>query len=168
MAEKLNSLKDLLEHEIKDLYSAEKQLIEALPKMAKAASDEKLRKAFEDHLNETKNHKERLDKVAKISGFDPSGETCAAMKGLVKEGDDMIKMKADEDVKDAGLIASAQRVEHYEMAGYGTAHKFAQQLNMKDVAQLLDETLKEEKAADAKLNKIAIERINLEAKKEKS
>lgn len=168
MAEKLKSLEDLLQHEIKDLYSAEKQLIDALPKMAEAASNEKLKKAFKEHLEETKQQKERLEKAAKTLGFDPSGETCNAMKSLIKEGEEMIKMKADEDVKDAGLIASAQRVEHYEMAGYGAAQKFAQQLQQKEVFQLLEETLKEEKEADKKLNSIAVERVNLDAEKRKS
>ena len=164
-SEKLNSLKDLLEHEIKDLYSAESQLIEALPEMAKAASNEKLKQAFEDHLKETQNQLERLEQVAKAMDIDPKGETCAAMKGLIKEGKDMIKLKGEANVKDAGLIASAQRVEHYEMAGYGAAHTYAQQLNLSDAAKLLQETLEEEKKADTKLNKIALENINKKAEK---
>lgn len=164
-SEKLNSLKDLLEHEIKDLYSAETQLIDALPEMANAAFNDKLKKAFEAHLEETKQQLERLNQVAKMMDIDPSGETCAAMKGLVKEGKDMIKMKGEENVKDAGLIASAQRIEHYEMAGYGAAHAYAQQLDLKDAAKLLEETLKEEKNTDAKLNKIALASINKKAEK---
>lgn len=164
-SEKLNSLKDLLEHEIKDLYSAETQLIDALPEMAKAAANDKLKKAFETHLEETKQQLERLNQVAKMMDMDPSGETCAAMKGLVKEGKDMIKMKGEENVKDAGLIASAQRIEHYEMAGYGAAHAYAQQLGLQDAAKLLEETLKEEKSTDTKLNKIALASINKKAEK---
>lgn len=164
-SEKLNSLKDLLEHEVKDLYSAETQLIDALPEMAKAASSDKLKKAFETHLEETKQQLERLNKVAKMMDMDPSGETCAAMKGLIKEGKDMIKMKGEENVKDAGLIASAQRIEHYEIAGYGAAHAYAQQLNLQDAAKLLEETLKEEKNTDTKLNKIALASINKKAEK---
>ena len=164
-SEKLNSLQDLLEHEIKDLYSAETQLIDALPLMAKSAASDKLKKAFEDHLKETENQLERLKEVAKIVDMDPTGETCAAMKGLIKEGKDMMKMKGEDNVKDAGLIASAQRIEHYEMAGYGAAHAYAQQLDMKDVAKLLEETLKEEKSADTKLNKIALSNINKKAEK---
>src|SRR5690606_33764424 len=140
-SEKLNSLKDLLEHEIKDLYSAESQLIDALPEMAKAAFNSKLKKAFEDHLKETEEQLERIKEVAELLDMDPTGETCAAMKGLIKEGKDMIKMKGEESVKDAGLIASAQRVEHYEMAGYGAAHTYAEQLGLKDAAKLLQKTL---------------------------
>jgi ferritin-like metal-binding protein YciE len=164
-SERLNSLQDLLEHEIKDLYSAETQLIDALPEMAKAASNPKLKKAFEDHLRETENQLERLNQVAKTLKLDPKGETCAAMKGLIKEGKDMIKMKGEENVKDAGLIASAQRIEHYEIAGYGAAHTYAQQLDFKDAAKLLEETLKEEKNTDTKLNKLALANINKKAEK---
>ncbi len=164
-SEKLNSLQDLLEHELKDLYSAETQLIDALPLMAKAAINEKLKKAFEDHLKETEIQLERLEQVAEILGIDPKGETCAAMKGLIKEGKDMMKMKGEDNVKDAGLIASAQRIEHYEMAGYGAANAYAQQLDMKDVAKLLEQTLKEEKNADTKLNKLALSNINKKAEK---
>ena len=164
-SEKLNSLQDLLEHELKDLYSAETQLLDALPLMAKAAVNEKLKKAFEDHLKETETQLERLEQVAEILGIDPKGETCAAMKGLIKEGKDMMKMKGEDNVKDAGLIASAQRIEHYEMAGYGAAHAYAQQLDMKDAAKLLEQTLKEEKNADTKLNKLALSNINKKAEK---
>ncbi len=164
-SEKLNSLQDLLEHELKDLYSAETQLLDALPLMAKAAVNEKLKKAFEDHLKETETQLERLEQVAEMVGIDPKGETCAAMKGLIKEGKDMMKMKGEDNVKDAGLIASAQRIEHYEMAGYGAAHAYAQQLDMKDAAKLLEQTLKEEKNADTKLNKLALSNINKKAEK---
>ena len=163
MSEKLMNLRDLLEHEIKDLYSAETQLIAALPKMAKKAGNDKLKKAIEDHLEETKQQKERLDKVAKKLKMDPSGETCKAMKGLIKEGEDMMKMEADDDVRDAGLIASAQRVEHYEISGYGTAAHFARRLGMDDVADILEETLNEEKKADQKLNRIAKSTVNEKA-----
>ena len=163
MADKLKNLEDLLQHEIKDLYSAETQLIDALPKMAKKVNSAKLKKALEDHLEETKKQKERLDKVAKKMKFDPSGETCKAMKGLIKEGEDMMKMDAEDDVKDAGIIASAQRVEHYEMAGYGTAAHYAERLGLKEVAALLNETLDEEKKADKKLNKIAKKSVNQKA-----
>lgn len=164
-SEKLNSLKDLLEHEVQDLYSAETQLIDALPEMAKAASNSKLKQCFEDHLKETQKQLERLQQVAEMMEIDPQGKTCAAMKGLVKESKDMIKMEGEEDVKDAGLIAAAQRVEHYEMAGYGAAHTYAQQLDLKDAAKLLQETLDEEKKADTKLNKIALNNINKKAEK---
>lgn len=164
-SEKLNSLKDLLEHELKDLYSAETQLIDALPEMAKAASSSKLKQCFEDHLKETEKQLERLQQIAEMMEIDPSGETCPAMKGLVKESKELIKMQGEDSVKDAGLIAAAQRVEHYEMAGYGAAHTYAQQLDMKDAAKLLKETLEEEKKADTKLNKIALENVNKKAEK---
>lgn len=165
MSNKLKTLEDLFEHELKDLYSAETQLISALPELAKAASNKALKKAFEDHLKETEKQLERLKEVASAMEIDPEGETCAAMKGLIKEGQDMIKMKAEDSVKDAGLIACAQRVEHYEIAGYGTARTLAEQLNKTEAVSLLEKTLNEEKKADEKLNKLAIEKINLKAQK---
>ncbi len=164
-SDKLKSLKDLFEHEIKDLYSAETQLSEALPKMAEKASDSKLKKAFESHLEETKKQKERIEKIGEICNISVKGEKCEAMAGLIKEGEEMLKMDAESDVKDAGLIAAAQRVEHYEMAGYGTAHHYAKRLGLDEVAGLLEETLNEEKAADEKLNKIAIDSVNEKAQK---
>lgn len=162
MAEKLKDLKDLLEHELKDLYSAENQITKALPKLAKAAKSKKLKDAFELHLEQTKKQIERLTKVAKDIDVDIKGEECDAMKGLVKEGEEMIKQNAEDAVHDAGLIASAQRVEHYEIAGYGTVVRYLQMLNHKDAAKLLSETLKEEKETDKKLSQLA-EEINAEA-----
>ncbi len=162
MTSKLNDLKDLLQHELKDLYSAENQLTEALPKMAKAANNSKLKNAFESHLDQTRNQIKRLEKISSDLKVDIKGGTCEAMKGLVKEGEQMIKAKADGDVHDAGLIAAAQRVEHYEIAGYGTAVRYLQMLRMDDAAKLLSETLDEEKETDVKLTKIA-EEINVEA-----
>lgn len=162
MANKLNDLKDLLQYELKDLYSAENQLSKALPKMAKSAKNEKLRTAFEHHLEETKNQIKRLEQVSKDIKVDIKGEDCEAMKGLVKEGEEMMKEDAKDAVHDAGLIASAQRVEHYEIAGYGTVVRYLEMLNMKDAAKLMEETLKEEKETDKKLTKLA-EEINAEA-----
>ncbi len=162
MANKLNDLKDLLEHELKDLYSAENQVSNALPKLAKSAKNKKLRTAFEQHLEQTKNQIKRLEQVAKDIKVDIKGEECKAMKGLVKEGEDMMKEDAADSVLDAGLIASAQRVEHYEIAGYGTVVRYLEMLNLKDAAKLMEETLKEEKETDKKLSKIA-EEINAEA-----
>lgn len=159
----LKTLRDLLEHEIQDLYSAETQLIEALPKMAAKAQDAELKKAFKNHLEETKKQKERLEKVAEHLEIKPKGETCQAMKGLIKEGEKMIHEDADADVKDAGLIGCAQRVEHYEIAGYGTARYYALMLGLKEVEKLLSATLKEEKGADKTLNDLAINRLNAEA-----
>lgn len=160
---KLNTLNDLLHHELKDLYSAENQLLKALPKMAKAASNAELAAGFETHLEETKGQVERLNKIADILGIKLAGHKCKAMEGLVDEGSELISEDADPSVKDAGLIGAAQRVEHYEMAGYGTAAAFARKLGHEDVASLLDETLEEEKATDAKLTKLAETAVNAEA-----
>ncbi len=159
----LNTLQDLFEHELKDLYSAEKQLIAALPRMAKTASNEQLRKAFESHLKETEGHKERLEKIGEILDAKLTGHTCAAMKGLVEEAKDMIAEDAPDEVKDVGLIAQAQRVEHYEISGYGTARALAERLGHAEVVKLLEKTLQEEKNADVKLTKLALGGINDEA-----
>ncbi len=160
MSVKIQDLQSLLVHEVKDLYSAETQLVEALPKMAKAAHDRKLRSAFDKHLTETKAHVKRLEQVSEQLGFKPTGQKCSGMEGLVEEGSDMIDEDAPPDVKDAGLIAAAQRVEHYEIAGYGTARTFAQRLGMDDIASALGETLEEEKAADIALTELAVSGIN--------
>lgn len=163
MSKQLNTLKDLLISQVKDLYSAETQIIAAVPKMIKNTSHEKLKKALEDHLEETKTQKERLDKIAKHLKIEIEGETCHAIKGIIKEASEWMKKDADSDVMDAGIIANAQRVEHYEIAGYGTAHQFAEQLGLTQVAELLAETLKEEKSADKKLTKIAVSTVNVDA-----
>lgn len=162
--EKLPTMEDLLHHELADLYSAESQLIEALPKMAEAATDASLRSAFTEHLEETKRQRDRLRQIAQTMSIEIDNHTCEAMAGLVKEGQEIIKSEADPSVKDAGLIGAAQRVEHYEMAGYGTARAIAQELGHQSIADLLDETLQEEKNADKKLNDIAINRVNQKAK----
>jgi ferritin-like metal-binding protein YciE len=151
----MESLKDLFEHQLKDLYSAEKQLIDALPDMAEKATHPELKKAFREHLEETKEHKKRLEEVCNELGVDPSGETCKAMQGLIKEGKDMMKEKASDEVMDAGLIADAQRVEHYEIAGYGTVCSFAESLGHSDIKEKLGKTLEEEKEADEKLLKLS-------------
>jgi ferritin-like metal-binding protein YciE len=163
MANNMNSLKDLFVHELRDLYSAETQLTDALPKMKEKASDEKLKHAFESHLEETRNQKERLERIAQMMDIDIKGEECQAMKGLISEGEEILNLNADAEVRDAGLIAAAQRVEHYEMAGYGTARHFAKRLGLNDAVSLLEETLNEEKSADQKLNDIAISRVNEKA-----
>ena len=160
---KLNTLEDLLVDQLKDLYNAENQLVKALPKMAKAAFSEDLKQAFEGHLEETKGHVERLEKVFELLGLKARGKTCEAMKGLVKEGGEMISEDAEDSVKDAGLIAAAQRVEHYEIAGYGCVRTFARQLGHDEAARLLEETLNEEKGADEKLTAIAEGMVNVEA-----
>lgn len=159
----MRELKDLLEHEVKDLYSAEKQLLEALPKMVKASSNPELQKAFSDHLEETKGQFDRIQKVCDLMEINPGNAKCDAMAGLIEEGEDMVKEDATASVKDAGLIAAAQRVEHYEIAGYGTAHHFASALDLSEVASLLEQTLNQEKSADATLNKLAKSSINQKA-----
>ena len=159
----MRNLEDLFEHQLKDLYSAETQLIAALPKMAKAANDPKLREAFEGHLEETKTHKKRLQEVCDDLDIKPTGEECKAMKGLIKEAQSMIEEDAEKEVKDAGLIADAQRVEHYEISGYGTLVRFAKELGHKDIAKKLQKTLDEEYKADEKLNKMAEKRLNKKA-----
>jgi len=160
---KLNSLEELFVEQMKDMYNAENQLIKALPKMAKAASSQELRSAFESHLEETRRHAERLEQVFEMFGQKVKGKTCDAMKGLVQEGSEMISEDGDPSVKDAGLIAAAQRVEHYEMAGYGCLRTWAQQLGKFEAARLLEETLNEEKHADEKLNSIAEGMVNMQA-----
>ena len=162
---KLDTLRDLFVDELKDLYSAERQLLKALPKMAKAASSAELKRAFESHLKETTVQVERLDQV--FAGLDasPKGKKCKAMEGLVEEGADWIEEDAEPDVMDAGLIAAAQRVEHYEIAGYGCVRTYAQLLGETKAATLLQKTLDEEGAADKKLTQLA-ERINVEANEE--
>jgi ferritin-like metal-binding protein YciE len=151
----LNSLNDVLVEQIADLQSAEQQLISALPKMAQAASDGQLREAFQTHLEETRGHAERLTKVVGMLGGSVPAEECQAMKGLIAEGEDVINATGDPAAKDAALIAAAQRVEHYEIAAYGTARTLSDQLGMGDAAGLLDQTLNEESHADELLNKLA-------------
>jgi ferritin-like metal-binding protein YciE len=152
---KLTSLNVLLVQEIKDLYSAENQLVKALPKMAKAATDAALKAGFKAHLEETKVHAERLDQIATILGVSPKGKACNAMKGLVEEGAETIEEEGDPVIKDLALIAAAQRVEHYEISGYGTARAIAETLKLDDVVDLLQLTLEEESAADLILTRLA-------------
>ena len=159
---KLDTLRDLFVDELKDLYSAEQQLLKALPKMSKAATAKQLKAAFDSHLKETVGQVERLEQVFESLEISPKGKKCKAMEGLVKEGADLMKEDADPDVMDAGLIAAAQRVEHYEMAGYGCVRTYAQLLGETEAASLLQETLDEEGAADKKLTQIA-EKINIDA-----
>lgn len=159
----LKSLQDLFIHELRDIYSAENQLTKALPKMAKAASTDDLRSAFEMHLEETQNHVTRLDQIFESLGVSSRGPKCKGMEGLIEEGSEMMKEKAEPMVSDAGLITAAQRVEHYEIAAYGGARTFAQMLGMNDAAQLLQQTLDEEKRADEKLTTIAEGWINQSA-----
>lgn len=152
---KLTNIQELLVHQIKDLYSAETQLVQALPKLAKAATDPTLKEGFETHLEETKVHVERLEQVAELLGATPRGKSCAAMKGLVEEGEETIKEDAETTIKDLALIAAAQKVEHYEISGYGSARALAEALGNDDVADLLQATLDEESATDEKLTDAA-------------
>ena len=161
---KLETLQDLYFHELKDLLSAEKQLIKALPKMAKAASNEKLAEGFKLHLEQTKEHANRLEQI--LSSHNQStrvSSKCKAMQGLIEEGADLIEEEADEEVRDAGLIAAAQRVEHYEIAGYGCARTYAELLGDKEGVKLLQTTLNEEGDTDKKLTKLAVGSINVAA-----
>ncbi|HZF07788.1 MAG TPA: ferritin-like domain-containing protein [Thermoanaerobaculia bacterium] len=160
---KLESLKDLYLEQLKDLYSAETQIVDALPKMADAAHAPELKNAFREHLNQTQQHVDRLKQIFRKLGESPKGETCEGMKGLLKEGQEMIEMKGEPEVIDAGLIAAAQRVEHYEMAGYGTVRTYAELLGDPESMRLLERTLQEEEEADEKLTEIAESHINQEA-----
>ncbi|HBL79916.1 MAG TPA: ferritin-like domain-containing protein, partial [Aequorivita sp.] len=143
---------------------AEDQLTKALPKMVKNAHNSKLKKAFEDHLEETKEHKARLEEICDELDIDPKGETCKAMKGLIKEAEDFLDEVKDPEVKDAGMIAEAQRVEHYEISGYGTAVRYAKELGHDSIAKKLQKTLDEEYQADETLNDLAEDRLNRKAK----
>lgn len=160
---KLKSLEDLFHHHLKDVYSAEQQLIKALPEMNKKASSPKLKEAISEHLKETKEQKNKLDKIGKMLGIDLSGETCEGMQGLIEEAKDFISEDAEDHVRDAGIIADAQRVEHYEISAYGTLVHYAKILDHNDAAEILQEILNEESTADKKLNKIAVENINKRA-----
>jgi ferritin-like metal-binding protein YciE len=151
----LTSLKELYVEQLQDLYSAETQIVEALPKMAAAAAHESLKQGFETHLEETRGHVERLNRIFADLGGQSGGHECAAMKGLIKEGDEIVKASGNAAVKDAALIASAQRVEHYEIAVYGTVRTFAQHLGLRDHVELLQTTLDEEGATDKKLTLLA-------------
>ncbi len=159
----LNTLKDLYIHELKDLYSAEKQLTKALPKMAKAATHEDLAAGFETHLAETEEHVSRLETILKSHDESTRGPKCKGMEGVIKEGQEMIEEDAEDEVRDAGLISAAQRVEHYEMAGYGCARTYAEMIGDEQGAKLLQQTLDEESATNQKLTDLAESVINLEA-----
>ncbi|HEX7040338.1 MAG TPA: ferritin-like domain-containing protein [Trueperaceae bacterium] len=160
---RLTDLQDVLAHEVKDLYSAEKQLVEALPKMAKAATDDRLRQAMEKHLEVTREQVRRLEEVGRTLGSEVTGHACEGMKGLIKEADGLLKDNDPSEALDAALISAAQRVEHYEIAAYGSAVAFAKELGHHDVARTLQTTLDEEGAADKELTAIAESRVNQRA-----
>jgi ferritin-like metal-binding protein YciE len=159
----METLKDLFIDELKDLYHAEKQITKALPQMARKATSEQLREAFESHLKQTENQITRLEKVFKELDLTPRAKRCEAMEGIIQEGKTMMQELDKSETLDAALIAAAQKVEHYEIASYGTVRTYAQQLNFKNAASLLQETLEEESATNDKLNDIAINQVNLKA-----
>ena len=163
MAEEMNPLDELLQDELKDLYSAESQIIKALPKMAKAASSPELRRAFERHLEETKRQVERLDMIGEELEMKMTGKKCKGMEGLIAEGRELMDEDLEEDALDAGLIGAAQKVEHYEIAAYGTARTHAEMLGYRRIAKLLQQTLNEEGATDKKLTQLAESVVNYEA-----
>jgi ferritin-like metal-binding protein YciE len=163
---KLDTLEQLYISELRDLYSAENQLLKALPKMAKAASSEELKDGFEKHLEQTKGHIRRLEQVFEGLDEKPKGKTCRAMKGLIEEGSEILKEDGEESVLDAGIIVAAQKVEHYEIAGYGSARTFAQLLGQNKAAELLQATLDEESETNEILNKLAESVVNPEALRE--
>jgi ferritin-like metal-binding protein YciE len=162
-SEKLNSMEDLLRSELEDLYDAEKRLVQALPKMANSANSPQLQQAFQEHYNQTEGHVQRLEECFRQLNWESERETCQAMKSLISEGEEAIQAEGDPDVRDAALIAAAQRVEHYEMAGYGSARTFARRMGRQDVADVLQQTLDEEGEADMKLTELAEQSINPQA-----
>lgn len=159
----LESLQDLYLEQLKDLHSAEEQIIEALPKMIEKTTNPELRQGFEMHLRQTKEQLRRLDQIGQRTGQKLSGHKCKGMEGLLEEGEELMKKRADSDVLDAALISAAQRVEHYEMAGYGCARTYARLLGLNDDAKLLQQTLDEEGDTDHKLTDLAERVINIEA-----
>jgi len=162
---KIDTLEDLLTDELKDLYSAENQLIKALPKMAKTAKSDELRTAFEEHLEQTKNHAQRIEQVCNDLGVSPKGKKCVGMEGLIEEGKEIMTNGSKDPASpmEAGLIGAAQKVEHYEIAAYGTASAHARQLGFNNIAKMLDKTLEEEKVTDEKLTKLAENQVNVQA-----
>jgi ferritin-like metal-binding protein YciE len=160
---KIETMEDLFLEQVEDLYDAEKRLVKALPKMAEASTSQTLRQAFESHLMETEGHVSRLENIFRTLGQDAKGQTCDAMKGLIGEGEDVVGNIDQSSLRDAGLIAAANRVEHYEIAAYGSARTFAEILGLSEAALLLEQTLQEEKEADRKLTDLAESMINDEA-----
>jgi ferritin-like metal-binding protein YciE len=163
MASKMATLDDLYTDLLKDLYSAEKQLVKALPKMAKNAQAPDLQRAFQEHLRQTEGQVERIERIFADMEGSPRGKKCVGMEGLIEEGNELLQEDVEPDVLDAGLIAAAQKVEHYEIAGYGTARAWAERLGYDQAARLLKETLEEESMANEKLTRIAESHVNMEA-----
>jgi ferritin-like metal-binding protein YciE len=163
MASKMSTLEDLYTDLLKDLYSAEKQIVKALPKLAKNAQSPDLQKAFQEHLKQTEGHVERIERIFSDLDGSPRGKKCVGMEGLIEEGNELLQEDVEPDVLDAGLIAAAQKVEHYEIASYGTARAWAERLGYDQAARLLQQTLEEESMANEKLTRIAESHVNMEA-----
>lgn len=159
----MESLEKLFEETVRDIYYAEKKILKALPKMARKASSQRLADAFRSHVDQTEVHVERLDQVFELIGKAPRGKTCPAIDGIIEEGEEIMKEAETDTVRDAGMLAAAQAVEHYEITRYGTLKSWAQKLGMSEAAKLLDATLKEEKTTDMKLTDLAESEINVEA-----
>ena len=160
---KITTLEDLLTDELKDLYSAENQLVKALPKIAKAVDSKDLRSVFEEHLKQTQKHVERLESICEKLDISPKGKKCLGMQGLLDEGTEILNSEGESEPLDAGIVGAAQRVEHYEIAAYGTARAHARQLGFIEIAELLGKTLEEEKLANDKLTLIAENKVNVQA-----
>lgn len=160
----LRNLEDLFHHQLKDIYNAETQLIDALPKMEERAKNDELKHAFSEHLEQTRNHQKRLQEIADSLGIEITGVKCEAMEGLIRESQSLFSEDAEDQTLDAGLIADAQKIEHYEISAYGTAREYAKALDKQDAAEKLNQTLQEESNTDEKLNRIAIDNINAKAK----
>lgn len=165
MAEKVTNLEELFVDTLKDLYDAEHQILGALPKMIDAAQSQELKQGFKEHVEVTKKQVDRLEQIFKEMKMKPQGKKCMGMQGLIREGEEMMKEATDAMVKDAGLIASAQKIEHYEIAGYGTARAYAQALGHQNFAKMLDQTAEEEGITDKKLTSLAEGHINAQAKR---
>jgi ferritin-like metal-binding protein YciE len=159
----LNSLQDLFVCELRDIYNAENQILKALPKMEQAATNQELKDAFRQHEQQTRGHVQRLEQIFRTLNLSPKGEGCEGMEGLIDEGQELLWTKATGEVKNAGLICCAQKVEHYEIAAYGTLRTWARQLGHQEAARLLEQTLNEEKSTDQTLNRIAESAVNLQA-----
>lgn len=159
----MKTMQEFMEHTIQDLYSAETQALEAMPQLMERAQNDQLRQAFQIHQRETEQQVKRLEQIAQQMGIDPDGETCMAMQGLIDEAQDLLSQLEDDQLADAAIIGAAQKMEHYEIAAYGTARTLAQQAGQNEVADLLEQTLQEEKSTDEKLTTIATSKVNQQA-----
>lgn len=159
----MKTMQEFMEHTIQDLYSAETQALDVMPQLMERAQNDQLRQAFQTHQRETEQQVKRLEQIAQQMGIDPDGETCMAMQGLIDEAQDLLSQLEDDQLADAAIIGAAQKMEHYEIAAYGTARTLAQQAGQNEVANLLEQTLQEEKSTDEKLTAIATSKVNQQA-----